>query len=144
MGSSYAGNGRLPMPVRYASKADLLRKLESDRECIVKCMEKAWRQYVKYPDRQWVVIYLDRYQISAYVVDFTLGIKDIMDVHSERYGIPLLNLNYGNCTADSELDYDRLWRMCMSAIEGREKIEKDYSVYVNPNGAQTGQVTLFG
>ena len=32
----------------------------------------------------------------------------------------------------------------MSAIEDREKVEKDYSVYMNPNGAQTGQVTLFG
>ena len=129
---------------RYSSKIDFLEKIKNDKEHIVKSMDKAWRQYGKYPDRQWVVIYLDRYQVPSYVVDFTLGIENITDVHLERYGIPLFNFNYKNCNAKSEVDYEELWNMFVNVILNRPELEKDYSVFINPNEAQNGQITLFG
>ena len=129
---------------RYSSKMDFLEKVKNDKEHIMRSMDKAWRQYGKYPDRQWVVIYLDRYQVPSYVVDFTLGIENITDVHLERYGIPLFNFNYKNCNVKSEVDYEELWNMCINIILDRPKLEKDYSVFMNPNEAQNGQITLFG
>ena len=129
---------------RYSSKMDFLEKVKNDKEHIMKSMDKAWCQYGKYPDRQWVVIYLDRYQVPSYVVDFTLGIENITDVHLERYGIPLFNFNYKNCNVKSEVDYEELWNMFVNVILNRPELEKDYSVFINPNEAQNGQITLFG
>ena len=129
---------------RYSSKMDFLEKVKNDKEHIIKSMDKAWHQYGKYPDRQWVVIYLDRYQVPSYVVDFTLGIENIMEAHLDRYGIPLFNFNYKNCNAKSEVDYEKLWEICVSTIENKSKLERDYSAFINPNEAQTGQITLFG
>lgn len=130
-------------PPRYSSITHFLEKLMKDKEHILKSMEKAWRQYGKYPDRQWVVIYLDRYQVPSYVVDFTLGIKNIMDAHLENYGIPLFNFNYKNCNAKVDVDYESLWEACIFAIKKSPKLEKDYSVFTNPNEFQSGQITLF-
>ena len=135
---------KMKKPPKYASKEDFLKCLKNNKEHILKSMEKAWCQYKKYGDRQWVVIFLDRYQVPSYVVDYTLGIKNISDVHPEKFGIPLINLNYTNCNTESEPDYEELWANCIRAIEERPKIERDYTIYVNPNEVQTGQISLFG
>ena len=128
---------------KYKSKEELLEHLEKDRDYVIGSMEKAWRQFLKYKDRQWVVIYLDRYNVPSYVTDFFPSVK-IMDAHLPRYGIPLVNFNFQNVNADNPPDYDLLWEECLRTIRFHDMLEEDYSALINPNGCQEGQISLFG